>query len=390
MRDVWSRGTRVFSLVAGILLGTGSFWLEAAEPASAWSNAVEHAHAIVQKAFATKVPGCSVAVAVDGKIVWSEGFGFSDLEAKKPVTPATRFRIGSVSKSLTSVGLALMVERGEVDLDAPVQKYVPDFPVHEKPITTRMLGGHLSGIRHYHAGDREMLLNESFTNCHDALRIFWNDPLVATPGSKFSYSTFGYTLISAVMEAAVHEDFCRYMDENVFRPLGMTHTGPDRKGASDPDRTQFYQHNLVGESVVAPTVDNSYKWAGGGFLSTPEDLVRFGSALLKPGFLKADSLALLFTPQKTSDGKATGYGIGWGSFRDAQGHRVIAHSGGSIGGTSFLVLHPETKTVFAIVCNQSATDISKNDWEAVVELFSAIVAPQQTNSPALLATPVSK
>jgi len=388
MRDAWSRGTRVFNLVAGILAASGSFWLEAAEPAPAWSNTVEHARAIVQKGFAAKVPGCSVAVAIDGKIVWSEGFGFSDLEAKKPVTPATRFRIGSVSKSLTSVGLALMVERGQVDLDAPVQKYVPDFPAQEKPITTRLLGGHLAGIRHYKG--EEMMRNESFTNSHEALRIFQNDPLVAPPGSKYSYSTYGWTVISAVMEAAAHEDFCDYMDENVFRPLGMTHTRADRKGVSDPDRTEFYQNNAEGRFEVAPTVDNSYKWAGGGFLSTPEDLVRFGSALLKPGFLKADSLALLFTSQKTSDGKATGYGVGWGSYRDDQGHRVVAHAGGSIGGTSFLVLHPETKTVFAVACNHSGTDISKNDWEAIVELFSAIVAPQQTNSPALLATPVSK
>jgi len=364
---------RSFSLVAGILATTCSFWIEAAELPSALSNVVERARAIVQKGDAPNVPGFSVAVAVDGKIVWSEGFGFSDVGAKKRVTATTRFRIGSVSKSLSSVGLALMVERDQVDLDAPVQKYVPDFPIHEKPITTRLLGGHLAGIRHY-KGDKEMLLNESFTNCHDALRIFQNDPLVAPPGSKFSYSTFGWTLISAVMEAAAHEDFCRYMDENVFQPLGMTHTGPDRKGVSDPERTQFYQYDAEGNSVVAPTVDNSNKWAGGGFLSTPEDLVRFGSALLKPGFLKAESLDLLFTPQKTSDGKPTNYGIGWFIERDAQGHRILLHTGGSIGGTSVLLLHPETKTVFALACNHSSASISKNDREAIVELFSSVVS----------------
>lgn len=373
---------RVCILAAAV---TCAAWIQAAESATALSNAVAQARAIVQKEFAPKVPGLSAAVAIDGKIVWSEGFGFSDLAAKKPVTPATRFRIGSVSKSLTAVGLALMVERGQLDLDAPVQKYVPDFPSYEPPITTRLLGGHLAGIRHYRS-KQEMLLNQSFTNSHEALRIFWNDPLVATPGSKYNYSTYGWTVISAVMEAAAREDFCHYMDENVIQPLGMTHTRPDRKGVIDPDCTQFYQNDAAGKFVVAPVVDNSYKWAGGGYLSTSEDLVRFGSALLQPGFLKAGSLELLFTPQKTSDGTPTTYGLGWTVLQDAQGHRILLHTGGSIGGTSVLLLHPETKTVFALACNHSTPSIAKKDRESIVELFSAWVAVPPTNSAAPNAT----
>jgi CubicO group peptidase (beta-lactamase class C family) len=380
---------RFFILAAGFLAVTWSFRIAAAEPAPALSNAVEYARAIVQREFAPKVPGVSVAVAVDGRIVWSEGFGFGDLAAKKPVTPATRFRIGSVSKSLTSAGLALLVERGQLDLDAPVQQYVPDFPVKERPITTRLLGGHLAGIRHYRDGS-EMLLDQPFTNSHAALALFQNDPLVATPGMKFSYSTYGWTLIGAVMEAAAHEDFCRYMDENVIQPLGMTHTRPNRKGIFDPDCTLFYESDAEGKFVVAPTVDNSYKWAGGGYLSTPEDLVRFGSALLAPGFLKADSLALLFTPQKTSDGKPTDYGIGWVIYKDAQGHRVLLHTGGSIGGTSVLLLHPETKTVFALACNHTTPSISKKDRESIVELFAPLFTAPQTNSAATPATMISK
>jgi CubicO group peptidase (beta-lactamase class C family) len=367
---------------------TWSLRTAAAEPVPAWSNAVDHARAIVQEEFAPKVPGCSVAVAVDGRIVWSEGFGFSDLAAKKAVTSATRFRIGSISKSLTSAGLALLVERGQLDLDAPVQAYVPGFPIKERPITTRLLAGHLAGIRHYR--NNEMLLNQPFTNSHAALSIFQSDPLVATPGAKFSYSTYGWTLISAVMEAAAHEDFCRYMDENVIQPLRMTHTRPDRKGAVDPDCTRFYESDAEGRFVVAPAVDNSYKWAGGGYLSTPEDLVRFGSALLAPGFLKADSLALLFTPQKTADGTSTGYGVGWFIRKDDQGHRILLHTGGSIGGTSVLVLHPETKTVFALTCNHSVPEIAKQDRESIVELFAPLFTAPGTNSEVKAGNVISK
>jgi len=353
--------------VLAVAWGLRILAVEAAPASGALADAVRLARNVVQKEFAPKVPGVSVAVGVDGKIVWSEGFGYKDLATKGPVTPATRFRIGSVSKSLTSAGLALLVERGQLDLDAPVQKYVPDFPDKGAPITTRLLGGHLAGIRHYRGN--EMLLNQPFANVHAGLVIFKNDPLEAPPGTTFSYSTYGWNLISAVMESAAHEEFLRYMDENVIQPLGLTHTRPDRKGVLDPDCTLFYESDEQGKFVVAPTVDNSHKWAGGGYLSTPEDLVRFGSALLQPGFLQDKSLALIFTPQKTSDAKPTVYGIGWFIGEDAQGHRILWHTGGSIGGTSLLLLHPETKTVFALVCNHTTPEITRKDRESVVELF---------------------
>ncbi|MGH7973007.1 MAG: serine hydrolase domain-containing protein, partial [Limisphaerales bacterium] len=303
--------------------------------------------------------------------VWSEGFGFRDLERKLPVTSNTLFRIGSVSKALTSAGLALLVERGQLDLDAPVQEYVPDFPQKDGTITTRLLAGHLAGIRHYQG--KEMLLDRPFASAHAALAIFENDPLVAPPGAKFSYSTYGWTLISAVMESAAHEGFLSYMHENVIKPLGMTHTHADRKDKPDPECTQFYGNGTTpGKFVTEPIVDNSYKWAGGGYLSTPEDLVRFGSALLKPGFLTAKSLALLFTSQRTSAGMATGYGVGWFIRTDAQGHRVLIHTGGSIGGSSFLLLHPETRTVVALACNDTVGPFSKTDEEYIVELFAPL------------------
>ncbi len=334
--------------------------------------AIAQSRAIVLKEIAPKVPGLSVAVAVDGKVVWSEGFGFKNLTAKDPVTPATRFRIGSISKSLTAVGLVRLVERGQLDLDAPVQKYVPDFPAHGAVITTRQLGGHLGGIRHYRGN--EALSNRPYANVRAGLEIFKAEPLEASPGTKYIYTTYGWSVISAVMESAAHEEFLALMDALVLQPLGLTHTRADRKGALDPDRTLFYHGDAPDQFAVAPTVDSSYKWAGGGYLSTAEDLVRFGSALLQPGFLKAESLALLFTPQKTSDGKPTTYGIGWMIGRDAHGHRVMLHTGSSVGGTSALVLHPETKTVIALVCNHSKSPFAKTNWEPIVELFAPVFA----------------
>ncbi|HUR58160.1 MAG TPA: serine hydrolase domain-containing protein [Opitutaceae bacterium] len=366
---------RPVRVVAAVLAGLIASVSHAAEPPpanAAQQRVLEQARALVRQEMAPKVPGMSAAVAIDGKLVWSEGFGYADVAAKKPVTTTTRFRIGSISKSLTAVGLALLVEQGRVDLDAPVQRYVPEFPDKGVVITTRQLAGHLGGIRHYRG--TEMFLNKPYANSVAAFSIFARDPLEAPPGTKYIYSTYGWSVISAVMEAATKQDFVAYMDAAVIQPLGLTHTRADRKGVVDPDRTEFYQSNAAGAFVVAPPVDNSYKWAGGGFLSTSEDLVRFGSALLEPGFLKAETLVLLFTPQKTADGKRTTYGIGWNVGTDAHGHRYMMHTGGSIGGTSALFLHPQTRTVVALVCNHSSSPFTKARWEALAEMFAPLYA----------------
>ncbi len=352
--------------------------LGAAEPA-ALADAIGRSRAIVLERIAPKAPGVSIAVAVEGRLVWAEGFGFADLAAKRPVTPTTRFRIGSVSKSLTSVGLMRLVERGRIELDAPVQRYVPDFPDKGAIITLRQLGGHLGGIRHYR-GD-EPLLNRPFPTVRAGLAIFQDDPLEAPPGTRYIYSSYGWNLLSAAMETAAGEDFLAFMEANVLRPLALTHTRPDRKGAIDPERTQFYVGEAPDRFTTAPTVDNSYKWAGGGFLSTPGDLVRFGSALLQPGFLKAESLALLFTPQKTNDGQPTTYGVGWMIGHDAHGHRVMLHTGSSAGGTSVLLLHPETKTVVAMVSNHSKSPFTKASWEKIAEMFAPVLKRTSASNP---------
>jgi CubicO group peptidase (beta-lactamase class C family) len=239
-------------------------------------------------------------------------------------------------------------------------------------ITTRQLAGHLAGIRHYQ-GD-EFLLNKPFKTVREGLTVFENDPLVAPPGTKYSYSTYGWNLISAVMEAAAKQEFLSYMEKNVFERLRMSSTRPDRASAADAQRTQFYEIDPQGKFVIAPAVDSSYKWAGGGFLSTSEDLVRFGSAHLQPGFLKKETLELMFTSQKTSDGKETGYGIGWSILKDAAGHRILMHTGGSMGGTSVLMLHPDSKIVVAMICNHSRSPFAKDAREAIAEFFAPLFA----------------
>ena len=328
--------------MALVLAGFGATSNLSAQPVL--SDAIMQARTIIQTEMQPKVPGLSVAVAVAGKIVWSEGFGCADLAAKTPVTPATRFRIGSVSKPLTAAGLALLVEHGEMDMDAPVQKYIPDFPHTNPVITIRMLAGHLSGIRNYR--DSEAVSNKPFPNLRAGLKIFEDDPLISPPGAKFSYASYNWNVIGVAMEAAARQNFLDYMEAAVFRPLGMTNTRPDLAGFVDPQRAQFYETDAAGKFIAAPKVDLSYAWPSGGFFSTSEDLARFGSALLQPGFLKQESRRLLFISQKTSDGKLTHYGVGW------YVGKVAFHGGDSVGGSSILLLDPSTRTVVAILTNR--------------------------------------
>jgi serine beta-lactamase-like protein LACTB len=321
----------------------------AAPVAPRWAAAAARAHAIACEKLSPNIPGFALAVAVDGRIVWSEAFGYADLEARRAATAATQFRIGSVSKPLTATAIAQLFEIGKLDLDAPVQRYVPTFPEKGAPITTRLVGGHLAGLRHYQ-GD-EFTLNRHFATVTEGLSIFKDDSLLSPPGTRFSYSSYGFNLLGAVVEGASGEEFLAYMSRHVFKPLRMTATAPDKNDSLIPNRTRFYDRRAEGGYSPSPTVDNSYKWGGGGFLSTAEDLVRFGSALLDPGFLKGGTLDLLFTPQHTTAGEATPYGIGWFVAKDSLGHRYVFHGGGSVGGTTAFGVDRDSRVVFALVTN---------------------------------------
>jgi serine beta-lactamase-like protein LACTB len=297
----------------------------------------------------------SVAVAVAGKIVWAEGFGIADLEQCVPTSPITRFRIGSTSKPLTSAAAAWLFDQKHLDLDAPIQQYVPSFPDKGYPITTRLLLGHLAGIRGYTKADGDNENVEPYHSVTEALKRFSGDPLIAPPGTTWHYSTYGYVLVSAAIEGASGQDFLSFMHDKVFLPLGMLDTAADENEKIVPNRARWYYVTSDGTYRNSPYADLSYKWAGGGFLSTAEDLVRFGSALLKPGFLRAETLKMMFSPQRTNSGERTKYGLGWEIREAGDGgpERRFEHSGGVAGSSSFLIIYPDQNVVIAWLLNSN-------------------------------------
>jgi CubicO group peptidase (beta-lactamase class C family) len=293
-----------------------------------------------------RAPGLSLTVAAGGKIVWSVSCGYADLKARRPVTAHTRFRIGSVSKTLTAAALAKYAERGSVDLDAPVDRYV-DFPSHGGAITLRRLAGHLAGIRHYES-QAEAVNRRHFASAAAALALFAGDPLVAEPGTRFSYSSYGYDVIGAALERVSARDFASLMRAAVLTPAHMRET--TLTTAPRAARATFYELEDSGGVHVAPPIDLSDRLPAGGFLSTADDLARFGVALTDGTLVGKETAAMMFRSQRTIAGEETGYGLGFELHPSPFG-LLVGHTGAVAGGTAALVIHVQSGTVLALTTN---------------------------------------
>src|SRR5690242_19393188 len=189
------------------------------------------------------IPGLSAAVVLDGELRWSQGFGMADLENYSPATSSTLFRLGSISKPISATAVLQLWERGKLDLDAPVQKYCPEFPQKESPITTRQLLGHLVGIRYYSPDGKGDVPEDSarhYSSMKESLQLFANDPLVAKPGTKLKYSTYRSTLLGCVLEGAASAKFTDVQSRVVFEPAGVGQTRDDGHLTVIPHLTRWY------------------------------------------------------------------------------------------------------------------------------------------------------
>ena len=299
------------------------------------------------------IPGLSIAIISDNQLRWQSGYGMADLENSVPAQAATVYRTASVAKPITAVAVMQLVERGKLDLDAPIQKYVPTFPTKPWPITTRQLLGHLSGIRNYKPN--EDLSTRFYSSLTEALSIFENDPLDFEPGTKYSYTTYGYTLLGTVIEGASGMSYIDYMRENVFKPAKMSHTQVDNVYDIIPNRARGYHPKVYGKFDGnlrnADLADTSYKIPAGGLVSTVEDLANFAIAVQNGVLIKKASFEQMCTPQKTRDGRATPYGLGW--YLDGVGDLkgLVWHGGVQAGFTSNIYIVPQAHLAIAILTN---------------------------------------
>lgn len=335
-----------------------------ADPPPVWAGAAERGRQIVRGALTEQnLPGVSVAVGVGGEVVWAEGFGWADLERRVPVAPHLRFRIGTASTVLSSAAAGLLLEKGRLNLDAEIQAYVPEFPRKEWPVTLRQLMGHVAGVR-TDGGDEGPLLSQRCERPVDALPAFAERALLFEPGTRHRYSSYGWILVSAAVEAAASEPFLIFMRKQVFEPLGMKDTMADSATEPIPDRVTPYFPRYAadpryGLHLMRP-LDFSCYAGSSAFLSTPSDLVRFGLAINAGKLLQPGTVQLLQTSQRLASGEETGYGLGWDIQTvtlAGEQTRVVGHDGELLGGmVASLMTFREPGIVVAVTSNISYAD----------------------------------
>ncbi|HVE55347.1 MAG TPA: serine hydrolase [Pyrinomonadaceae bacterium] len=302
----------------------------------------------VAKQMATdKVPGLSIGF-MKGEEIWAKGFGFADLENKIPARAESMYRLASVSKPITATAVLQLAEKGKINLDAEVQTYVPYFPKKNFPVTVRQLLGHLSGISHYKDYEKEGHFKD-YKNTRQAIAVFENFDLVAEPGTRFSYSSYGYNLLGAVIEGASGQAYADYMRENVWNPLGMNDMRMDNPREIIPNRVRGYE-NDAGQIKNSEFVDISSRFAAGGTRSTVIDLLKFGKGINDGKVLSKVSLDLMYNPMVTKSGALTNYSAGWDT-APTNGRFVISHSGGQQETSTYLFDFPSRKLVIAVMSN---------------------------------------
>jgi CubicO group peptidase (beta-lactamase class C family) len=294
------------------------------------------------------IPGLSVAVAIDHKLRWSNGYGLADVENFVPAKATTAYRLGSISKPITAAAVMQLVERGKLNLDAQIQKYCPAFPQKQWPITARQLLGHLSGVRHYKG--EEFASTRHFNSVVEGLDMFRDDPLLFEPGTKYSYTTHGFAVLGCAVEGASGTTFQDYVRDNVFKPASMDRIRVDNVADITPNRAQGYVRSGSGELRNSGLADTSYKIPGGGFISTVEDLAKFAIAMQTGVLVEKETLDQMWTSQKTRDGKTTGYGFGW-AVSERKRMKEVHHGGAQQRVSTLLYMIPEKRLAVVLMTN---------------------------------------
>jgi CubicO group peptidase (beta-lactamase class C family) len=337
---------------------------------------IERIEAAISTEMASQsIPALSVAVATDDELRWSAGYGMSDLENFVPAKASTVYRLASISKPITATALLQLVEQGRVDLDAPVQTYLPEFPRKPWNVTPRLLLSHLGGIRHYRGPD-DFGSTQGYDSVRAALRIFQDDELAHEPGTRYLYTTYGFNVLGAIVESVAGEPFIDYLRERIFKPAGMTRIRDDSSAAIILHRARGYSKTKDGEVRNCGLADTSNKIPGGGLAGTAADLVKFAIALNRGKLLEKDTLSRMFTAARTRDGAVVPYGLGivpgeW------NGRRRISHGGGQQGTATLLHLYPENGVAIAVMCNLEGAKLaplSEQIAEALVDKSAALGA----------------
>lgn len=339
------------------------------------------------------VPSVSIAIGVDNKIVWSEAIGYAELNNHIKATPKTTYRIGSTSKAVTSVAIMRLVQQNKLNLDQSISSIIPEYPSKDWEFTTRQLLSHTAGFPDYEdlsiRGGFYTLLNfKQFNTVEESLTVFKDVPLLFKPGKQFRYNSFDVVLASRVIEIISEKDFLTYLEDDIFRMLNMDNSYGDHSIKKSEYEAAFYETSSNNKyrqwhtfGFPHPNQNLSYKWAGGGLLSTPSDLVKMGNALLNDTtFVRPKVRNTFFEPQRLSNGEINEqkYALGWRSYYDYASEHLLGedkpvwlvhHGGVSKGSMNLLCLFPNEGVVIDVAINGRPKDFDFSPfWHQVMNL----------------------
>jgi len=310
-----------------------------------------------------KLPSLSIAVSVDNLIIFSGAVGYANIELSKPADSETQYSVGSIAKPMTGIALARLVDAKKISLNTIVNELVPLQSSH-RTITARQVASHTAGIPH-ETPEREKYEYDEVSD-HisptEVLDTFSGHALLFAPGTNFKYSSNGYILLSAVIETASKQNYVEYMKDSVWKQFQMNNTELDTSFAGQGKEATYYSgHDKEGNFILANTHrDRSFLFGGGGFISTPTDLVKFSRALYQPNYLSKKIVKELLTPVNLENGDRNpqNYGLGWRigtapRLANYNGEVIVAHHGGVTdeAATAYLYVIPEKKAAIAFATN---------------------------------------
>ncbi len=330
-----------------------------------------------------KVPSISAGILKENKILWLGVKGYADLENNIPASFNSEYRIASISKPITAVAIMQLYERGLIDIDKDARTYLPSFPEKKWKFTIRQILNHTSGIRNYREG--EFHSKNFYASINEAIKVFAYDSLNFEPGTKYEYTSLGYSLLAAIIENVTKTSFEDYLKNNIFIPADMQNTYIDKQRALIPNRVKGYEKNYLREFVNAPLADLSIKVAGGGLLSNARDLLLFTKALLEGKLLKKSTFEMMCTPSKLKSGKKLEYGLGFSVKVENDSLKAIYHYGGGTGFSSLLYINTVKNLAAVDLINIVDRNLNAPAEDLVnIELTNKYIVPLKTISDELM------
>lgn len=287
-----------------------------------------------------RIPSISAGVYRKGKIYWLDAKGMIDLENFVPAKNTSLYRIASITKSITAVAVMQLYEKGLIDLDEEINTYVPYFPKKRWKLTVRHILTHTGGIRSYKS-EEEFNSKMFYSSTRDAVMTFANDDLLFEPGTRYNYTSLGYSLLAALIENVSKTSFENYLRKNIFEPARMKSTRVDRQRSIIYERVRGYEKSPDRRFINSPLADLSLKIAGGGLISTPEDLLLFVKSLLDGTLLSKATLDLMTKPIVLKTGQRINYGFGFSLSDPSDSLKWFGHDGRGTGFSSGLMILTE-------------------------------------------------